>query len=418
MYSLDAQGHSALGLDPLRALPPSASALHQDSLAFAVALPSPVLWQLLRSKTPLHGHLPSPGVLLVLLLARLTRPHRCVTAHWHCFLESDSGLYGRLLSLYQWFALRLLPYFSAVVTTSPLLAKELHRSGCQRHRVFELPCCISKDQEQLGLALPFPKALAGEPLRLLFIGRLDSYKSLDWLLDALGQHTSPWNLVVVGDGPKRPSFEQVSQRLFPQASLVHFLGRLSESAKLEQLADADVLVLPSQSCNEAFGIVQLEAMAAGRIALALDQPRSGMSWVSSPPGLPWSHSREDLPEVLQRLWISRLCADNYVCRLVNGIASFSPVECGWRCCNGSANMWKGVSSATQLNEGPLVSEQPQPSPVQDRPPVLELENVGLEIPVLTTETRSLKSTLIRSVTGGDSVVAAAVLSSRLCRIFL
>ena len=47
-----------------------------------------------------------------------------------------------------------------------------------------------------------------------------------------------------------------------------------------------------------------------------------------------------------------------------------------------------------------MSEQLQASPVQDRPPVLQLENVGLEIPVLTTETRSLKSTLIRSVTGG------------------
>ena len=31
---------------------------------------------------------------------------------------------------------------------------------------------------------------------------------------------------------------------------------------------------------------------------------------------------------------------------------------------------------------------------------LELENVGLEIPVLTTETRTLKASLIRSVTGG------------------
>ena len=74
---------------------------------------------------------------------------------------------------------------------------------------------------------------------------------------------------------------------------------LSESAK-RALVDADVLVLP-RNRNEAFGIVQLEAMAAGRIALAFDQPRSGMSWVSSLPGLPWSHSREDLPEVLQRL---------------------------------------------------------------------------------------------------------------------
>ena len=113
----------------------------------------------------------------------------------------------------------------------------------------------------------------------MFIGRLDSYKRLDWLIEALVQLSVPWRLVVVGDGPKRSSFEELAQCLFPQASPVQFLGRLSETAKLQQIAMADVLVLPSDRSNEAFGIVQLEAMAAGRIALALHQPRSGMSWV-------------------------------------------------------------------------------------------------------------------------------------------
>ena len=42
-------------------------------------------------------------------------------------------------------------------------------------------------------------------------------------------------------------------------------------------------------------------MAAGRIALAFDQPRSGMGWVGQLSGLPWSHSPEGLEEVLQRL---------------------------------------------------------------------------------------------------------------------
>ena len=45
-------------------------------------------------------------------------------------------------------------------------------------------------------------------------------------------------------------------------------------------------------------------------------------------------------------------------------------------------------------------EQQKLPPVSERPPVLELVNVGLEIPVFTTETRSLKSSLLRSVTGG------------------
>ena len=57
-------------------------------------------------------------------------------------------------------------------------------------------------------------------------------------------------------------------------------------------------------------------------------------------------------------------------------------------------------SASQRNDGALAIAQQQLPLLQGRPPVLELENVCLEIPVLTTETRSLKSSLIRSVTGG------------------
>ena len=57
-------------------------------------------------------------------------------------------------------------------------------------------------------------------------------------------------------------------------------------------------------------------------------------------------------------------------------------------------------SASLWNDGALAIAQQQLPLIQGRPPVLELENVCLEIPVLTTETRSLKSSLIRSVTGG------------------
>mgnify|MGYP002880560933 CR=1 FL=1 len=304
VWSFDAQGLRASELDALAVTYPRRRLACTPALArLRLPLPSPALWQLLRSSEPLHGHLPSPGVLLLLVLARLLQPRRRVTAHWHCFLEPEAGINGRLYALYQRLALLVLPRLCGVITTSPLLREELLRCGCHPDRVAVLSCCLSAEQEAAALALPERPAWPEHPLQLLFIGRLDSYKRLDWLLQALATLSPPWRLVVVGDGPRRSVFESLSNELFSgQAERsVQFLGRLDESAKLAQLAAADVLVLPSDRSNEAFGIVQLEAMAAGIPALAFQRSRSGMGWVGQLPGLRWAQTPEALAEVLQRL---------------------------------------------------------------------------------------------------------------------
>ena len=64
-----------------------------------------------------------------------------------------------------------------------------------------------------------------------------------------------------------------------------------ESDELIQPGQADFLILPYGCSNAAFGTVQLEAMAVGRLALAF------IRWVGQHSGLPWSRS----PEVLKRL---------------------------------------------------------------------------------------------------------------------
>lgn len=258
-------------------------------------LPSRRLMQLLQSREPLHGHLPSPGVLLILMLARCLQPQRWVSAHWHAFLEAGPEGGAFLFRFYQKVAMRLVPLLSEVITTSPLLAGELVQIGCSPDRVRVLPCCLDEAFERDVLALPLRRQ-SRSSLRVLFIGRLDSYKRLDWLITALSEVQSPWQLDVVGDGPRREEFEQQSQGL-----PVYFHGRLDEVSKVKYLAQAGVLVLPSDRSNEAFGIVQLEAMAAGVPSLAFDRHRSGMGWVGALPGLVWSQQPEDLAAVLARL---------------------------------------------------------------------------------------------------------------------
>ena len=129
VYSFDVQGQSALVEDPLPVL---YSRLRLPSIKtlgrLHLPLPSRVLWSLLRSPNPLHGHLPSPGVLLVLVLARLVRPRRRITAHWHCFWSRPwcQRSFFCALSVHGSMAGANL---SAVITTSPLLAQELKRFG-------------------------------------------------------------------------------------------------------------------------------------------------------------------------------------------------------------------------------------------------------------------------------------------------
>ena len=216
-------------------------------------LPSFEVFILLASTKPLHGHLPSPGVLLLLVIARLIQPRRRITVHWHCFLEKSPGISGLLYSLYQSIALKCMPLFSTVVVTSPNVASHLESLNPSISKIYVLPCSLSPQQENDALNLPSCKVDSGSSLRVLFIGRLDSYKRLDWLLSSLAEVDLPWTLNIIGDGPKGRHFKN-KQLISSRIVSVFFHGRVSETIKLQILENSDVLVLPSESCNGLLGL--------------------------------------------------------------------------------------------------------------------------------------------------------------------
>jgi len=263
-------------------------------------LPSPALGALLWSPQPLIAHLPCPTVLLLLGLARLCRRRRRIWAYWHAFLDPRPGWPGALERLYQAVALRMVRCL-AVVTTSPPLQQALIQAGVSPSQVAWLPCCLPPALEAELIPIPFPATDVPPVGRLIAIGRLDSYKRIDWLLQAIAQTPAVVRLDVVGEGPQRPQLEALATRLLQRHQKAVFHGRLAESQKCALLARADLLVLPADRCNEAFGIVQLEAMAAGIPALAFALPRSGMHWVSAVPACHWGGEPSQLAATLQQL---------------------------------------------------------------------------------------------------------------------
>jgi glycosyltransferase involved in cell wall biosynthesis len=280
-------------------------------------LPSRSLLHLLIAPEPLHAHLPCPAVLALAMVARLLRPRRYISLHWHSFLEPAPTLAGRLFGAYQALAERLLPCFGRIITTSPVLRTELIAAGAAAAAVRVLPCSLPERLERQAQPIAAVR-FGAEPLscsgaestrsafHLISIGRLDSYKRVDWLIEALAaaQRLLPADgpslqLAVVGDGPDRAALERQAATLAP--GRVSFHGRVDERAKQALLAQADLLVLAANRCNEAFGIVQLEAMACAVPALALQHPRSGMAWVSRMEALPWDGRRSSLPVLIARL---------------------------------------------------------------------------------------------------------------------
>lgn len=96
------------------------------------------------------------------------------------------------------------------------------------------------------------------------------FKGIDVLLRAFAQ-TAAGSLAVVGDGDLRQSLEAEATRL-GIADRVAFLGGLSRQDLNCLFNRAYMSILPSVTRSEAFGLVQLESLAAGIPVLASDLP--------------------------------------------------------------------------------------------------------------------------------------------------
>ncbi|HXG40529.1 MAG TPA: glycosyltransferase family 4 protein [Candidatus Limnocylindrales bacterium] len=125
------------------------------------------------------------------------------------------------------------------------------------------------DVERFRRAVPIARWQDGTK-NLLFVGRFEPRKGLLDLLKAfriLRKEGHDCRLLVVGSGPQ----EREARRyvLTRRLSNVEFLGRVSDDEKAQLFRTADVFVSPATG-RESFGIVLLEAMAAGTAIVCSD----------------------------------------------------------------------------------------------------------------------------------------------------
>lgn len=217
-----------------------------------------------------HIHCPHPAAILA-YLASNHKGRLIVTYH------SDTVRQKVLGALFEPYLHAALRRCAAIIVTSPnyratspVLARYLDRCHI-------IPYGIALDQfEHCD-----PKAVSelrdhyGDRL-ILSVGRLVYYKGFEYLIRAMQQVRG--KLVIVGDGPLREKLEALASGI-GVADKVVFAGEIQNDAVTPYYQAAKVFALASVARSEAFGIVQIEAMAAGLpvVNTALD---SGVPFVS------------------------------------------------------------------------------------------------------------------------------------------
>lgn len=180
------------------------------------------------------------------------------------FEVADLTLRGRLHYYYFLYICRTVyklafPHVDKVVALSSYTLKILNAEGISATII----------PNGVGLLKAFPLSL--EPPSLLYAGRLEKFKGIDDLIDALPAILSAYpalRLRIAGEGSYGATLKNQATKLGLQ-SAVEFLGHLN-SRQLEQAyRECSFFVLPS-TWPETFGKVGVEAMSVGRPVIATD----------------------------------------------------------------------------------------------------------------------------------------------------
>ncbi len=235
----------------------------------------PELWKALRDKPDvIHLHVPNPTMLLA--LAAIVPPCPVVITH-HCDVVRQK-LLSRLIRPFEHIVFRKA---NAILASSPLYPTGSELLRAYQRKVHILPFGINlesflKPSEQVRLHARRFVETHGEPL-WLSVGRLVYYKGLENGIKALAQ--VPGKLLIVGEGPLKESLQALAKQE-GVADRVVWLGRISQDELLGAYQAATALWFPSNARSEAFGFVQIEAMASGCPVINTNIAGSGVPWVS------------------------------------------------------------------------------------------------------------------------------------------
>ncbi len=225
-----------------------------------------------RSATPpdvMNLHAPYPWGELCWLQSRPGVP---TVLSYH----SDIVRQKRMLAAYRPFLERVLDSVDLITTSSPNLRdnSEFLAARADKVRVVDYGLHVEEIANPPSSVLEKAADILAEHRGrsiVLFVGRLVYYKGADVLVRAMASVDA--DLVMIGSGPLESELREIAVAN-GVAGRITFLPPMADEDLHAYYRAADVFCLPSVANSEAFGLVQIEAHAAGTPAISTNLPTS------------------------------------------------------------------------------------------------------------------------------------------------
>lgn len=221
----------------------------------------------------IHIHHPDPMSALALFIVN---PKCKVVLHWHSDIIKQKLSYVLYRPIEKW----LLKRSDLIICTSAKYLEEskVLKPFIAKSKVIPIGVESMDTKENDKLADEIKKKSKGKFIALS-IGRFNYYKGFNYLIDAFKLLDSNYLLYIIGNGEEFVKIEQQIKNANLSDRVV-LLGFKEDIIKNAYLKACDVFILPSIYKSEAYGIVQIEAMAFGKPVISTRIPGSGVDWVN------------------------------------------------------------------------------------------------------------------------------------------
>lgn len=225
----------------------------------------------------IHLHIPNPWFELNVFIYSLFNKRAKIIATYHSDIVNYTPFHLIGNFFRKFYLLPLLKLFcNKIIATSPNYPESSYILEKVKDKIEVVPLSVDMKEFRPMKVKKMNKKV------LLYVGRLATYKGLEYLLKAIeivSHKRKDFILLIVGAGKLGEKLEALSKE-FNISDFVKFTGRIDGKKLIYYYNLCDIFILPSVYKSEAFGEVQLEAMACGKPVISTNIKGSGVPFVN------------------------------------------------------------------------------------------------------------------------------------------